>query len=247
MRLELRGLPTRWVVIVESDDPGSRSGPARRDKRVDALSQVLARAHRGEASGDADYWTARVVVECAPPVYGPEEAAEAGRRLVAGAAEMVGLSGGQIRCSGVIPAALLSSGDVAARLGISRQRLHELRSSGRLPVPAAELSNGPVWLSESIEAFASRWVRRPGPRPGQVARYIADDGQLHNLDATADERTGTVWVPVWLASTESALSWIINDLKVPTSPRDGTNGAAIFRVPRWEWTARIDQSGRAFA
>lgn len=155
---------------------------------------------------------------------------------------MVGLPAGSIRCTGVIPA-LLGSGEVAAKLGVSRQRLHELRSSGRLPAPLAELSNGPIWFSQAIEAFAARWVRRPGPRPGKTVRYVASDGKVHNLVATADERTGTVWIPAWLAM-QPTLRWIIDELGLPTSAEGGETGAAIFRVPRWEWMARIDEHGR---
>jgi hypothetical protein len=233
----------RWMVLVESDVPGGGSSPDRRDQRVEALSRVLAHAHQGEASGDAERWSAKVMIDDQPPVYSAEHAAEAGRHLVAGAAEMVGLPAGAVRCTGVIPA-LLGSGEVAAKLGVSRQRLHELRSSGRLPAPLAELSNGPIWPSQAIEAFAARWVRRPGPRPGKIARYVAADGKVYDLVATADERTGTVWVPAWLAATQSGLRWIIDELSLPTSAPGGETGAAIFRVPRWEWMARIDEHGR---
>jgi hypothetical protein len=230
-----------WTVLVESDTPnGARSAGI--DRRVAALSRILAQEHGGEASGDVVHWSAKVVILEKPPVLTAEHAAEAGRRLVVGAAEMVGLPVTSVRCAAVVPD-LLGSREVATRLGVSRQRFAELRSSGRLPVPVAEPSSGPVWLSRAIDDFAARWVRQPGPRPGKTARFIASDGAVHSLTATADERVGTVWVPVWLAATQPALRWIIDELRLSTSPQGSAADAAIFRVPRWEWAARIDEDG----
>ena len=73
---------------------------------------------------------------------------------------------------------------------------------------------------------------------------MAADGTAHRLTATADERTGTVWVPVSLAATQPQLQWIL-ELGLATSPRDGLSGPAVFRVPRWEWVLRVAEDGTA--
>ena len=59
---------------------------------------------------------------------------------------------------------LLGTQEVAAMLGVSRQRLYELRSSGRFPEPVAELAATPLWLRSAIAAFIELWDRRPGRR-----------------------------------------------------------------------------------
>lgn len=53
--------------------------------------------------------------------------------------------------------------EVAAMLGVSRQRVSALtRSHGDFPAPLIELAAGPVWLRSAIESFEERWERRPG-------------------------------------------------------------------------------------
>lgn len=48
---------------------------------------------------------------------------------------------------------LMGAVEVARRLGVSRQRVHQLASRPDFPVPAAELASGKVWESEAIEAW----------------------------------------------------------------------------------------------
>jgi len=235
----------QWTVLVEAEAPGA--GPQERlpltQQQAAAFSAVLA-VHGGEASGDARRWSARVVVvenEPFSPVHSAEQAGHYGQKLVLEAAGQVGLPDWPIRQVEVAPA-LLGAQEAAAALGVSRQRFHQLRQSGRFPVPAADLRSGPVWSRSTVEGFAARWLRHPGPRPARTAAYQTADGATYQLTATADERTGTVWVPVSLAATEPGLRWIL-DLALPNSPRDGTSGPAVFRVPRWEWARQITESG----
>jgi hypothetical protein len=63
---------------------------------------------------------------------------------------------------------IVGPGEVLKMLGVSKQRLHELRTSGRFPLPTVELISGPVWLQAVVEAFEKGWERRPG-RPRSVA------------------------------------------------------------------------------
>lgn len=59
---------------------------------------------------------------------------------------------------------LVSAAEVADQLGISRQRVHQLQSTAGFPEPLYRLRTGPVWDARAIEAFATRWDRRPGRR-----------------------------------------------------------------------------------
>lgn len=61
---------------------------------------------------------------------------------------------------------MLGVSEVAEFLCVSKQRVGELRESGRLPAPIGELRAGPVWARPTIERFLERWSRRPGRPPG---------------------------------------------------------------------------------
>ena len=52
--------------------------------------------------------------------------------------------------------------EVAAMLGISRQRLHALRERHEFPAPVATLAAGPVWRKHDLTTFAEGWHRKPG-------------------------------------------------------------------------------------
>lgn len=57
--------------------------------------------------------------------------------------------------------------EVAAILGVSRQRVRELAERDEtFPSPVAELSGGAIYLKPMIEEFSKHWDRRPG-RPGK--------------------------------------------------------------------------------
>ena len=52
--------------------------------------------------------------------------------------------------------------EVARLLGVSRQRVSELRSRPGFPEPVAELASGPVWRGWQLRRFVEEWPRRPG-------------------------------------------------------------------------------------
>ncbi len=52
--------------------------------------------------------------------------------------------------------------EVAALLGVSRQRVAELRCKRGFPAPIAEISAGPIWKVSSLNRFLETWERRPG-------------------------------------------------------------------------------------
>lgn len=61
--------------------------------------------------------------------------------------------------------------EVAEMLGVSKQRVSELRMRSDFPAPVAELAAGPVWRESSLRRFVAEWPRRPG-RPGTLLDAI---------------------------------------------------------------------------
>jgi hypothetical protein len=57
---------------------------------------------------------------------------------------------------------LAGASEVAAILGISRQRLGALRERHEFPAPVAQLAAGPVWRKRDLTTFAEGWHRKPG-------------------------------------------------------------------------------------
>ena len=60
---------------------------------------------------------------------------------------------------------LMSAAEIADALGISRQRVHQLRAAAAFPAPLADLRGGAVWDARAIRKFASEWERKPGRPP----------------------------------------------------------------------------------
>jgi hypothetical protein len=65
---------------------------------------------------------------------------------------------------------LVGASEVGAMLGVSRQRVHQLREHPAFPAPLVEVAMGPLWDARAVEAFARAWSRRPGRPPLAVAR-----------------------------------------------------------------------------
>lgn len=71
------------------------------------------------------------------------------------------------------PVKLMGTKEVAERLGISKQRVVQLRTDGSLPTPIAEISQGPIWDGEAIEEFLATWDRGVGkPKRAEKDRYV---------------------------------------------------------------------------
>jgi predicted DNA-binding transcriptional regulator AlpA len=62
---------------------------------------------------------------------------------------------------------LVGAGEVLALLGISKQRLYQLRAANRFPDPLIELVSGPIWHRSVIESYGA--TRRPPGRPRKAA------------------------------------------------------------------------------
>lgn len=67
------------------------------------------------------------------------------------------------------PETYLGVTELARSLGVSRQRVAELRTRRDFPDPVAELAAGPVWRGSTLRRFVESWDRKPG-RPRRVDR-----------------------------------------------------------------------------
>lgn len=64
---------------------------------------------------------------------------------------------------------LVGISEIAALLGVTRQRASQIAQTRDFPVPLARLASGPVWNRASLTWFIEAWMReprRPGPKPG---------------------------------------------------------------------------------
>ncbi|RYE39987.1 MAG: hypothetical protein EOP24_42495 [Hyphomicrobiales bacterium] len=57
---------------------------------------------------------------------------------------------------------LMSAPEVGDLLGVSRQRVHQLRETRDFPDPVVDLRTGPIWAASAIASFAAKWARKPG-------------------------------------------------------------------------------------
>ena len=65
---------------------------------------------------------------------------------------------------------LVGASEVATMLGVTRQRVHQLREHPAFPAPLVEVAMGPLWDARAVEAFARAWSRRPGRPPLAAAQ-----------------------------------------------------------------------------
>lgn len=52
--------------------------------------------------------------------------------------------------------------ELAAILGVSRQRFYEIAKMPGFPRPVVQLAGGPVWIAAGINHFRETWPRKPG-------------------------------------------------------------------------------------
>lgn len=55
--------------------------------------------------------------------------------------------------------------EAAAMIGVTAQRISQLRDKGLMPEPLDVLACGPVWLMADIKVYALTRDTRPGRRP----------------------------------------------------------------------------------
>lgn len=63
---------------------------------------------------------------------------------------------------------LMSATEVADELGVTRQRVHQLRANPAFPAPLADLRGGAIWEADAIRTFNRQWQRKPG-RPAKTS------------------------------------------------------------------------------
>jgi predicted DNA-binding transcriptional regulator AlpA len=125
---------------------------------------------------------ARITVEASEA----GEAALAGAQVVAAAVYNAGLQGTEpVRLEVVDEADLaresmeptfpdvIGSTEVAEMLGVTRQRLHQLRAREEFPQPIVELAATPVWLRAAIKAYGDRRPRIQGAPGHRAASGVA--------------------------------------------------------------------------
>ena len=101
---------------------------------------------------------ARLEVE--PFAYDAEELEDAEDRVGAEVSER------RIRIAGrSVP--VLTASDVGRELGVSRQRVYQLKEAGGFPQPVATTRRGAVWDATAVRAWARAANRSPG-RPRQL-------------------------------------------------------------------------------
>lgn len=124
----------------------------------------------------------RVTVTLHLPAAGPGEAVEAGVRLLAARWSPAAAGWREVgvdavteveherRAAGPTLPELVGASEVGTILGVSRQRVHQLREQPAFPAPLVEVAMGPLWDARAVEAFARAWSRRPGRPPLAVAQ-----------------------------------------------------------------------------
>lgn len=164
-----------WAVYVEAVAPEGAPTATSAEVVAEVLMDKLAGYGASAAAGERS-WSAQFSVEAESAT----EAASQGGELVAKAVAVAGLPDWPLaRLEAVLSdlvdrdldepllPQLLGTHEVAEALRVSRQRFHELRTSGRFPEPVAELRSTSLWLRSAVDAFLEGWDRRPGRRSGR--------------------------------------------------------------------------------
>jgi len=71
------------------------------------------------------------------------------------------------------PESFLGVTEIGKVLGVTKQRISQLRSLPGFPEPAAELAAGPIWRASTLKRFIEEWPRKPG-RPSRPRKNLQD-------------------------------------------------------------------------
>lgn len=63
---------------------------------------------------------------------------------------------------------LVGAADIARRLGVSRQRVGQLRERPDFPRPVARLGLGQLWRWSEVSTWMTTWRRRSGRPPSSL-------------------------------------------------------------------------------
>lgn len=162
---------TWWSVLIEAAAPADAERLAVDDERFDALVDAVT-DYDGVITGGADRYSVRLSVEADDALHAVMHA----RDIVWKSTTNVGLPEwpfihvdalthdelGDELARPPFPD-LLGAAEVATILGVSRQRLAEIRQVKHdFPRPVVELAAGPVWVRSAIDGWAKGWARKPG-------------------------------------------------------------------------------------
>jgi hypothetical protein len=187
-----------WSVLVEARSPDDAETLVEDDPAIGRFFDLLWPEYGGAVSAGGLYWSARISVD----VDDLLEVFSTAVTVVEKAAGHAGLpdwpvvraelvTDDELRMQLEIPnfPVVMGTAEVVERLGVSRQRLTELRASGRFPEPILTLAATPVWLAGAVDAFVETWDRSPGRRrlmaPPPVLEHLKD-----NDDTWVDEMEG---------------------------------------------------------
>lgn len=150
---------------------------------LDDLHDLLAEHSASVAGGQAGY-SATVSID----THDGHEASSLGYQLVHEAAQKAGLPDWPVVRLEVLDHDELArdlerpqlpdmvSGQVAADLlGVSRQRLHQLRDNPRFPKPLIDRPGAILWSFAAIDRFNAGWERRPGRPPASSSGAVIDE------------------------------------------------------------------------
>lgn len=164
-----------WSVLVETLAPELGDDDDILGK-LGELSDCLA-DHFPAVGGDGRGWDVRLSVDTDDGPQAAVHAIEQGSSLVREYADKVGLPLWPVVRTEAVEADtfhaqlevsnfpdVLGTTEVTELLGVSRQRLHELRHATpqRFPAPAYELAATPLWIRSTIDSFLAGWERKPG-------------------------------------------------------------------------------------
>ena len=184
-----------------------------------AFDDLLAKLEPFGASGGLgpEGWDLVVTVEAGDPYRAMDE----GSNTIFGAMSAVGLPIWKINELRVVESELdwahneeptfpdvVGVAEVLQMLGISKQRLSQLRQAGRFPEPMLELKATPLWLRSGIEGFM-QWRRDEG-RPRAPRRFL-----VQHLDM-GEGKNGANWTR-WADTLEEAVA-AANAVYDPTDP-----------------------------
>jgi hypothetical protein len=166
-----------WSVSVDVAAGRGQRRPPRLEDKLEALMDEL-----GERAGvvhsvtNGRRYGARFCVSAEAPASAVAEALEVFHKAVANAAlpawavvEVQAQTMGELKRQNAEPnfPELVGVTELAALLGVTRQRASALAKSQDFPASVAELRAGPVWTRPSVERFVDRWQRRVGHPPGR--------------------------------------------------------------------------------
>lgn len=152
---------------------------------IDELADLLT-DFSGAVAGDREGVSATLDIRASSPAQAADEAQRTVHEyLEKVGARVVGFTGlsaitaeeqERTLATPIVPP-LLGVTEVSRELGVSKQRVAQLRDRPDFPDPVAELAAGPVWTQASLSRFIEQWDRSPG-RPKKVSTAQAGTALL---------------------------------------------------------------------